>query len=117
MKKSIWLIKDLIDLEYFLQHDEGEEDESAKKSLLKRDRNIYLNKILPLENEEASTPGSAIRTWLEQRKRIEKSDTETMGVLPGEAFDEGYRLMGFGLLIVGLLSGAGLAFSFLEKRG
>lgn len=117
MKKSIWLIKDLIDLEYFLQRDEGEEDESAQKSLLKRDRDIYLNKILPLEKEEASTPGSAIRAWLEQRKIMEKSDTETMGVLPGEAFDEVYRLMGFGFMIVGLLSGAGLAFSFLNYRG
>jgi len=117
MKKSIWRIKDLIDLEYFLQRDEGEGDESAQKSLLKRDRDIYLNKILPLEKEDASTPRSAIRAWLEQRKRVEKSDTETMGVLPGEAFDEGYRLMGFGFLIVGLLSGSALAFSFLNYRG
>lgn len=117
MKKSIWLIKDLIDLEYFLQRDEGEEDESAQKSLLKRDRYIYLNKIMPLEKGDASTPRSVIRAWLEQRKRMEKPDTETMGVLPGEAFDEGYRLMGFGFLIAGLLSGAGLAFSFLNYRG
>ena len=117
MKKSIWLIKDLIDLEYFLQRDEGEEDESAQKSLLKRDRYIYLNKIMPLEKGDASTPRSVIRAWLEQRKKMEKPDTETMGVLPGEAFDEGYRLMGFGFLIVGLFSGAGLAFSFLNYRG
>ncbi len=117
MKKSIWLIKDLIDLEYFLQRDEREEDESAQKSLLKQDRYIYLNKILPLEKGDASTPRSVIRAWLEQRKRMENPDTETMGVLPGEAFDEGYRLMGFGFLIVALLSGAGLAFSFLNYRG
>lgn len=76
-----------------------------------------MNKILPLEKEEASTPGSAIRAWLEQRKIMEKSDTETIGILPGEAFDEVYRLMGFGFMIVGLLSGAGLAFSFLNYRG
>jgi len=117
MKKSIWLIKDLIDLEYFLQRDEGEGDESAQKSLLKRDRYIYLNKIMPLEKGDASTPRSVIRAWLEQRKKMEKPDTETTGVLPGEAFDEGYRLMGFGFLIVGLFSGAGLAFSFLNYRG
>ena len=117
MKKSIWRIKDLIDLEYFLQRDEGEEDESAQKSLLKRDRYIYLNKILPLEKGDASTPRSVIRAWLEQRKKMEKPDTETTRMLPGAAFDEGYRLMGFGFLIVGLLSGAGLAFSFLNYRG
>ena len=113
----MWSIKDLIDLEYFLQRDEGEEDESEQKSVLKRDRYIYLNKILPLEKEDPSTPRSVIRAWLEQRKKMEKSDAETTGVLPGEAFDEGYRLMGFGFLIVGLLSGAGLAFSFLNYRG
>ena len=117
MKKSMWRIKDLIDLEYFLQRDEGEEDESAQKSLLKRDRYIYLNKIMPFEKGDASTPRSVIRVWLEQRKKIEKPNTATMGVLPGEAFDEGYRLMGFGFLIMGLLSGAGLAFSFLNYRG
>ncbi len=113
----MWRIKDLIDLEYFLQRDEGEEDESEQKSVLKRDRYIYLNKILPLEKEDPSTPRSVIRAWLEQRKKMEKSDTETMEVLPGEAFDEGYRLMGFGFLVVGLLSGSGLAFSFLNYRG
>jgi hypothetical protein len=117
MKKSIWRIKDLIDLEYFLQRDEGKEDESAQKSVLRRDRYIYLNKIMPLEKEDASTPRSAIRAWLEQRKKMEKSDTETMGVLPGEAFDEGYRLLRYGFLIVGLLSGSSLAFSFLNYRG
>ena len=117
MKKSIWLIKDLIDLEYFLQRDEGEGDESAQKSLLKRDRYIYLNKIMPLEKGDASTSRRVIRAWLEQRKKMEKPDSETTGVLPGEAFDEGYRLMGFGFLIVGLFSGAGLAFSFLNYRG
>ena len=117
MKKSIWLFKDLIDLEYFLQRDEGEEDESAQKSLLKRDRYIYLNKILPLQKGDASTPRKVIRAWLEQRKKMEESDAETVGVLPGEAFDEVYRLMGFGFLIVGLLSGSGLAFSFLNYRG
>jgi len=117
MKKSIWRIKDLIDLEYFLQRDEGEGDESAQKSLLKRDRYIYLNKIMPLEKGDASTPRRVIRAWLNQRKRMEKPDTETMGLMPGEAFDEGYRLIVFGFLIVGLLSGAGLAFSFLNYRG
>ena len=117
MKKSIWRIKDIIDLEYFLHRDESEVDESAQKSVLKRDRYIYLNKILLREKKEALTPRSAIRAWLEQRKRMAKSNTETMGVLPGEAFDEGYRLMGLGFLIVGLLSGSGLAFSFLNYRG
>jgi len=46
MKRTDWFIKDLIDLEYFLQRDENSQDESPQTSLAERDRHIYLNKIL-----------------------------------------------------------------------
>jgi len=118
MKKTGWFIKDLIDLEYFLQRDENAQDESVQTSLAERDRHIYLNKILPLEEkEEALTPRRVIRSWLEQRKTMGTSRAGPKTVLPGEAFDEVYRLLGYGFLIVGFLSGSGLAFSFLNYRG
>ncbi|MFH1953096.1 MAG: DUF2868 domain-containing protein [Pseudomonadota bacterium] len=118
MKESIWFIKDLIDLEYFLQRDESAEDESAQESLPERDRYIYLNKILPLKKEKQTlNPPRVIRSWLEQRREIERSRSGPNTLLPGDAFDEVYGLMRFGFLIVGLLSGAGLAFSFLNYRG
>jgi hypothetical protein len=119
MKKAIWSMKDLIDLEYFLQRDESEQGESAQADLAKRDRGIYLNKIRPLEREKQDlTPGRVIRSWLEERRKSkERSDAGLKAPLPGEAFADIYRLMGYGFLIVGILSGSGLAFSLLNYQG
>ncbi|HDZ90966.1 MAG: DUF2868 domain-containing protein [Deltaproteobacteria bacterium] len=116
MKKTTWRIRDIIDLEYLLQEDEGEEGREPAKSVLERDREIYLNQILPREREGGGLTRSAVvRAWLEQRRRLEKRAGH--GVLPGEAFEEGYRLTGLGLLMAGILSGLGMAFSFLSYRG
>jgi len=119
MKQAIWSMKDLIDLEYFLQQDENEQGESAQAALAKRDREIYLNKIRPLEKKnQALTPGRVIRSWLEERRTSEERSAASLKApLPGEAFADIYRLMGYGFLIVGVLSGSGLAFSLLNYRG
>jgi len=58
-----------------------------------------------------------IRLWLEQRRNLEKAESGSSAPLPGDIFGDAYRLMGYALLIAGLLSGAGLAFSFLTYRG
>ena len=118
MKKARWRIKDLIDLEYFLSIDEKEGDDSARKSLAKRDRDIYLKYIQPLEEKgQAFIARFVIRSWLEQRRNIEKLDALPKTILPGEAFLEIHRLLGYGFLIMGLLTGSGLAFSFLNYKG
>jgi len=118
MEKPTWRIKDLIDLDYFLRSDEREEDESAQAPLAKRDREIYLKHLQPLEHGGQSlTPKSLIRTWLEQRRKMETPASGSKTVLPGEAFEEIYRLLGYGFLIAGFLIGSGLAFSFLDYRG
>jgi hypothetical protein len=119
MKKAIWSMEDLIDLEYFLERDESEQGESVQAALTKRDREIYLNKIRGLvEEEQDLTPGRIIRSWLEERRKSEeRSDPGLKAPLPGEAFADIYRLMGYGFLIVGILTGSGLAFSLLNYRG
>ncbi len=117
MKKTTWLIKDIIDLEYFLYSDVGMESESTRQVLLKRDRGIYLNKILPLEKDGVLTPKKSIRVWLEQIRKIKKKDRATGALLPGETFHGVCRIMGFCLLILGLLSGYGMTVSFLNYRG
>ena len=118
MKKVPWRIKDLVDLEYFLQSDEGQGDESARMARAIRDREIYLQHIQSPEDEgQVVHPGRTIRTWLEQRRHMVKSEKGPGRVLPGEAFEEIYRLLGYGFLIFGLISGLGLAFSFLNYRG
>ena len=118
MKKVTWRIKDLIDLEYFLQNDEGQGDESIRMARARRDREIYLQHIQsPEDKGQVAHPGRILSAWLEQRRHMAKSEKGPGRVLPGEAFKEIYRLMGYGFLIFGLISGSGLAFSFLNYRG
>jgi len=118
MRKPIWSMKDLIDLEYFLERDDREQDESAQSDLANRDRDIYLQRIRPLDREkEKAPPERVIRSWLEERRNMERSVNDLKGPLPGELFADAYRLMGYGFLIVGVFSGAGLAFSLLNYQG
>lgn len=118
MRKPIWSMKDLIDLEYFLQRDEREQEESAQASIAKRDREIYLQRIRPLDKvKDKVPPQRVIRSWLEERRDMERSVTELKGPWPGEVFADIYRLMGYGFLILGIFSGAGLAFSLLNYQG
>lgn len=113
-----WCIKDLIDLEYFLTSDEGEENESTRISLAGRDRAIYLEHIKPLEDDGQSlSRGRTIRAWLERRREMEKSKNRQERILPGEAYEEIYCVLLYGFLISGLMTGSGLAFSFLNYRG
>jgi hypothetical protein len=116
MKNADWSIEDIIDLEYFLQQDEGDVSEPGPAL---RDREIYLRKIRPLEKGgEALTPSYMIRLWLQERRKIEKrSDTGQKSPLPGETFSDIHRLLSYGLMIAGVLSGGGLAFSLLNYRG
>jgi hypothetical protein len=118
MKKNRWHIKDLIDLEYLLQRDEMEGEESGYHSLAKRDRDIYLKHIQPLaERGSALTPGTMIRSWLEQRRGLDQPETGSTTLFPGEAYEEIHRLLTYGLTVTGLMIGAGLAFSFLSYKG
>lgn len=113
MDKKSWQIKDILDLEYLLQVDKKTVEDPAS-----RDREIYLKHIQPKEQADlSSTPGKTIRGWLEQRRKGLKQDASNPGILPGETFDEIYALLKYGLLIIGFMIGAGLAFSFLNYRG
>jgi hypothetical protein len=118
MSKARWHIRDIIDFEYFLKSDEQEEETTTSASYAKRDRTIYLEHIQPMESRgQALTISHTLRIWLEQRRDNEKSRAGVKGILPGETFDEIYRLMLYLLMIIGFITGAGLAFSFLNYRG
>ncbi len=115
---SQWQIKDLIDLEYFLQADETGDDETARKSLVQRDRSIFLSMIQPrLEAGKDSSRRFVLREWLSERRKAEKKALGQDTVLPGEAFEEIHRLLKYGLTLLGILIGAGLASSFLAYTG
>ena len=118
MIKGRWRLRDIIDLEYFLKCDEQEEENTASTSYGEKDRRIYLEHIQPMESQgQTPTIRHALRIWLERRRDIEKARPGIKGVLPGETFDEIYRLLLYLLTIIGFLVGAGLAFSFLNYKG
>ena len=118
MKKGTWRIRDILDLEYLLQMDEKEEANSTRSSHAKRDREIYLKHIQPMElRGQTLTPRYALRIWLEERRRMEEAEAGAGQFFPGRTFDEIYRLLLYAMLVIGFVIGAGLAFSFLHYTG
>ena len=120
-----WQIKDLIDLEYFFEQDNREDD----KNLMRRDREIYLSTIrlsarpaihkntLSSESLTDNTPRLIIKAWLEQRRKIEEKSRGIDLILPGDAFTELRRLFMNLALLIAFFSGAGLCFSLLAYKG
>ncbi len=115
--KFKWKIRDLIDLEYFLQEDEDADD----AAVIGRDRDIYLKEILPaLEKDGAldiSDRKRIIRLWLEGRRRMAKASPGVETILPGKLFVDIFTLFLILFLVTGIILGTGLAFAFLEYRG
>ena len=118
MSEIRWRIKDIIDFEYFLKQDEKEAEDSVSTSIRKWDRAIYLEHIQPEESRSGELAlGRTLRIWLEKRRELEKTKADFKGVLPGETFDEIYRILQWVLMIIAFFSGAGLAVSFLHYQG
>ncbi|CAK8714508.1 DUF2868 domain-containing protein [Candidatus Electrothrix laxa] len=108
MKKKLWNIADLIDLEFFLNQDNGEDLDS----LAARDRKIYTE--LPSVTQ-GSPPPQLLRAWLSSRREILCQEDDD--ALSGRTWQETLYLF-FGVaLFAGLFSGGGLAFSFLSYSG
>jgi len=121
-----WQIKDLIDLEYFFEQDNREDD----KNLMIRDREIYLSSIrlstirpaIPKDDSASktltgNTPKQIIKAWLDKRRTIEIKSRGADVILPGEAFTELRRLFMNLALFIAFFSGAGLTFSLLTYKG
>lgn len=110
-------LPDLIDLEFFFTRDE----DFTEELLEERDREIYLHAVQPhLKDgsiDSKSSKREAIRRWLDQRRNIHEKDSSVQPVLPGEAFNEAYRIIGFIILVIGIICGASLAVSMLIYGG
>ncbi len=114
--KIRWHIQDIIDLEYFI-HGDNPDGASASSGIERRDRNIYLERIVPLlEDGEASSRRTVIRHWLEARRQTEKEGSQT-AILPGETFTEIHRLLCWIFILLGGMSGSGLAAALLRYTG
>jgi Protein of unknown function (DUF2868). len=110
-------LPDLIDLEFFFTHDE----DSTEELLGERDREIYLHAVQPYLKDGSidskSSRREAIRRWLDQMQNIYQRDSGVHLVLPGEAFNEAYRIIGFIISVIGIICGASLAVSMLTYDG
>ena len=115
--QPLWRTADLIDLEYLLLRDEAIIKEKGDGALKRRDRKIYL-KLIESESEAAEKPGPSLllHGWLENQRRKMTEEDDTV-LLPGKLWQELDVIFRWGLLIFGLMSGAGLAFSFLAYSG
>ncbi len=111
MSKQRWRIPDLIDLEFFLEQAEGEDLDI----LAARDREIYTRMPAAAAGAKTST-SSLLYSWLADRKQsFAEKGSETP--LPGQVWHELFTLFFWGCLIVGLVSGGTIAFSFLSYSG
>ena len=110
-----WRIRDIIDLEYFFHQDAVSRSDGKQKDVRERDRNIYLNSVMPgIKENEPPGRRFIIRTWLNRRREEEKTKT---AALPGESFESLYGSLRFLFLVVGLVTGGGLGASFLTYTG
>lgn len=111
--KARWHLKDIIDLEYLFHLDASLDTDT----LLKRDRQLFLEHIQPRLDVTPERTGryrrKIIHLWLEARRQQEASIDGEHPDFPGKYFEDGYRLAILGICFIALLSGSGLALSFL----
>lgn len=111
-----WRIRDIIDLEYFFYQDTLSQSAENKHSLHERDRNIFLDSVMPAVKEnEPPDRQFIIKTWLNRRREAEKAQT---AVLPGEGVESLLASLRLIFLVAGLVLGAasGASFSHLYRR-
>ncbi len=115
--KPTWRIEDLIDLEYFLEQDEISDDDAISH----RDREVFLKDVVPKlkynELSDKTDRKTAIRIWLESRRKIVSSSGEKHSALPGRLFADMMSFVSILILIIGILTGTGLAFTLLQYQG
>ena len=110
MSGKHWNIPDLIDLEFFLDQDEGDDlDELAA-----RDRKLFVA-LAAEAGENNLSPASLLRGWLNGRKK--KFTRNEDNALPGQIWQELFSIFFWSCLVGGLVSGGLLAFTFLSYSG
>lgn len=111
MSEQQWRITDLIDLEFFLGQDDGEDLDI----LASRDREMYTRFPAAVTAEKSST-SEVLFGWLAGRKQA-FAETGSETPLPGQVWQELFSLFFWGCLIFGLVAGATIGFSFLSYSG
>ena len=115
-----WNLADLLDLEYLFGCDETIRQQEGEQPLVKRDRIIYLAKIAPkLKDSINPRPQELVHRWLKVRQRNPAGNGENGQdiLLPGTVWREVSVLLYWLALLLGILSGLGLAGAFLVYSG
>lgn len=112
-----WQITDVIDLEFLFHIDASDENESGENAQRQRDRHFYLNRVKARKGyPNAASRRSMIRLWVEQRRNEGRSDDRGL-IFPGDLYQELYRTLFYGIGVLGLITGIGLAWTLLSYRG
>lgn len=115
--KTDWQIPDILDLEYFLYMRESEE-EAERNADTHEDRDIYLNQIQPKIGDAADVSRRwLVKAWLNCRRAAEKERQPEDAALPGETYSEIYKLLQAVFLVLGCVTGGGVAASLLRYSG
>ncbi|MFW6011605.1 MAG: DUF2868 domain-containing protein [Desulfosalsimonas sp.] len=101
-----WKIKDVIDFEYFLA---GQEHADVRDN-----RQIYLE--YARNHPDLHKRRAVFKYWLEHLRRS-SSENSSADALPGEIYTEAAAASRLILTVLGLISGAGLAWSLLSYSG
>jgi len=113
--QSKWQVKDLIDLEYFINQTSDDLSETGSSDTLSSDRKLYL------AYEESHTPPYSrrdlIKYWLDEKQKSATHHPAGIRQLPGEGYKETVSLLRNLIIIAALFSGAGLAWSVLSYGG
>ena len=107
-------LKDIIDLDYFIQKDDALVSKEEVESRVIKDRNIY-NQY----KKKNQTQEEILLFWLAARKEeyVKENDRKNRPILPGRMFSLLYTWMVYTAVLSGALSGISMAYSFLAYHG
>ena len=130
MSNRRWTLSELLDIDFFLRLDEGEDLDR----LTARDRKIQATFPQPSEQIQGQAPGQPprqtakkaakksktsdiplLRHWLAARKTAHNE--EHAANTPGAIWQELFLAFSIAVVLAGFISGAGMAFSFLAYSG
>lgn len=115
MKKLQWQIPDLLDLEYFIQKDKKIAQQYGIEFLKKRDRQLYLREIKPqLQSPLLKNQKNMLLLWV---RALRREALERKEECAGKIWQQFDWLIGFLLVILGLISGASTVLSILAYSG
>lgn len=109
--QSKWRIKDLVDLEYFLNQKSAQRaNNKSSADALSFERRTYLS--YEKSRQPPFSRRDLIKYWLDTKRKTAGADT-----LPGDAYTETIGLPRVIILAVAIVSGASLAWSVLSYSG